>query len=123
MAISLQDMEKDERIETVKSFKLSKKRVEEFEQKLQEIKQEPIEEEMLLTGELQLTTQSLLKKMIEINLLHLEMNLDLIKNVIASHIEHDLDKEIQTTQMTEKLSQTFKQFGIDENTFKRMFGG
>lgn len=112
----------DERLETVRNYKLKREKIEDYHKKLKELSEEPLIEELTLGGEFEVPTRNYLDKLFKLSLIATEMNLDLMKNAMALHIEHELDKEIQTTQMTEKLNQTLKQFGFDSNTFKRMFG-
>lgn len=117
----MEENNNEEKLATIKKYKLTKDKVEYFAKRLEDIRKEP----MVMTeeaGEVKLTTEELLKKNQEFSILMLEMNLVMMANVVAVYEEASLEKEIQNVQMGERLQATLKNFGIDEKTFRRLFG-
>lgn len=116
------DKDKEEQVNLVKQYRLKKEHVESFERRLNEIKEKPMVEDINSVGEAKVTLEEFIKKSQELNMLLLEMNICMMKNILATYTEATLEKEIANVQMAERLQSTLKNFGIDSNTFKRMFG-
>jgi len=113
----------DEKTQIVRDYKLTKKDVEYFQNVLEAIKKkEIVMDDTVRSGEFEPKLTSLLEKQIQLSELSLEMNLAVIRNMLAVHTEHQLETEIASTKMKDNLNQTLASLGFDEKSFKRMFG-
>src|SRR5215211_7988567 len=101
-----------DKLSIIKNFKLTAEKIEKFEQIVQNIKKKPIVEELTPNGESKLSIESLLVELLEINMISLELEIEYMKNTLAAHLEHDLERETMDIQMQEKISGMMKKFGL-----------
>lgn len=119
----MSNQQSDEKLTLVKQYKLSPQKIDYLYDKLSNITNKTVVYETNPEGRPFISTETLLERVSDLLTVIAEMNLDLMKNAIAVHIEHDLEREIQVTEMHEKISDVFKKMGVDEKTFRNMFGG
>src|SRR5215207_5798393 len=117
----MNNQQKDERIAIVRDCKLSKKKIDEFQKRYNQLSEIQVVEEVLPNGEAKIGTDSLLIQLLEFTKLGIAINIEYMRNSLAMYLDHELDKEISSTQMQERLMDMMKKFGVDENSFKRMF--
>src|SRR5215211_1959935 len=105
-------MIEDNKLSIIKNFKLTAEKIEKLEQIIQNIKSKPIVEEVLPSGDITTNIESLLSQLLEINMISLELEIEYMKNTLAAHLEHDLERETMDIQMQEKISGMMKKFGL-----------
>ena len=111
-----------DKLKIVKNFKLSPEILQLFESALKGLHEQPLETELLPSGEARVSQSDQMSRMIDIGLLSLEMNMAMMKNILASHIEHELNEEILNTKMEDKMNQALKMMGIDPEKKDEFFG-
>ena len=94
-----------DKLSIVKNYKFTPETLQLFEQALKGLHEKPEETEALPNGEVKISQEYQMQKIIDIGLLSLEMNLAVMKDSLAATYRYDLEKEAYNTQMGEKLTE------------------
>ena len=121
-----------DKLNIVKNFKFTPEVLQIFEQTLKGLHEKPIETEQLPNGEVKVSNEYQLQKLIDIGLLSLEMNIASMKHSLALHLEHSLTDEIKEEEMAKMeymMKGVMKGLGLGKDKLgsdrfgTNMFGG